>query len=255
MATTKSARKTPPSDIKILYSRAAGRCSLSNCRIDIILPKTSKDKAKQIGKIAHIVAHGGKGPRADSNYPKDKLDTYENWILLCSNCHDKVDAQEKTYTVEFLRQQKIAHEEWVRTKLSEEMPSIGFGELEVVAKGLLSANDDTTSDFTIIKPLEKMNKNNLTHGVNQLLTVGLSRSREVENFIIELSKLDDSFSGRLISGFQRKYKELYQSGLLGDSLFEAMFEFAAGGGKNFKEKAAGLAVLCHLFVTCDVFEK
>ncbi|HRK98784.1 MAG TPA: HNH endonuclease signature motif containing protein [Alphaproteobacteria bacterium] len=255
MAKKKSARKTPTSDVKILYSRAAGRCSFSTCRKDIVLSKTTKDKTKQIGKIAHIIAHGETGPRADKSYPKDKLDTYENWILLCSNCHDKIDAQHKTFTVAFLRKQKQEHENWVRTRLSDEMPAIGFAELEIVAKGLLSANDNDTSDFTIIKPLEKMNKNGLTQNVNHLLTIGLSRSREVEDFIIQMSRIDSAFSGRLITGFQAQYNKFCEDGLSGDALFEAMFGFASGGHKDFKEQAAGLAVLCHLFVTCEVFEK
>jgi hypothetical protein len=143
----------------------------------------------------------------------------------------------------------------VRTQLSDEMPAVGFAELEIVAKGILSANDDTAEDFTIIQPLEKMNKNSLTNNISNLLTIGLSHSRQVEQFIIQLSQIDNSFSGRLITGFKDKYNELKEQGLVGDQLFEGMFEFASGGRKEFKEKAAGLAVLCHLFVACEVFEK
>lgn len=64
---------------------------------------------KQIGKIAHIVAHSDSGPRADSSYPKEKRDTYENWILLCGIHHDLVDALDSDYTVTDLREMKRKH--------------------------------------------------------------------------------------------------------------------------------------------------
>lgn len=248
-------RQYPAADVKILYGRAAGRCSFAVCRKDVVLEKTEKDKTKQIGKIAHIIAHGSTGPRADSNYPKDKLDTYENWLLLCSNCHDTVDAQSNTYTVDGLRETKLDHENWVRERLSNEMPAIGFAELEIVARGILAPSSDDLDNFTISPPLQKMNKNGLTNNVGQLITIGLSRGREVEKFIIHISQLDSTFSDRLIAGFKQKYSTLKNGGLHGDALFEGMFEFASGGYTDFKEKAAGLAVLCHLFVACEVFEK
>lgn len=73
-------RQYLPQDVKILYGRAAGRCSLPDCRVDVTLPETASDGIKQIGKIAHIVGHSDKGPRGDAAYPKEKLDTIENTL-------------------------------------------------------------------------------------------------------------------------------------------------------------------------------
>ncbi len=75
-------RTYPPKDVKIPYGRAAGRCAVSNCRKELILDGTEHDDTKQIGIIAHIVGHSDDGPRGDPGYPREKLDTYENWILL-----------------------------------------------------------------------------------------------------------------------------------------------------------------------------
>lgn len=250
----KDARKYPQADVKILYGLAAARCSWGKCRKDVVLKKTKKDKEKQIGKIAHIVAHSATGPRANAQYPKEKLDTYENWILLCPTCHDTVDAQHSTFTIDDLRQAKLTHERWVSGQLGDGMAAVSFAELEVVTKGILSSNDNTVENYTIIQPIPKMQKNGLTGEVSHLITIGLSRSREVENFIVHLSQIDSSFSGRLITGFKSKYNELRASGLEGDGLFQAMFEFSGGNASNFIEKAAGLAVLCHLFVACEIFE-
>ena len=57
---------------------------MPDCRKDVILENVdpASGKTKQIGKIGHIIAHSPKGPRKDASYPKEKLDTYANWILL-----------------------------------------------------------------------------------------------------------------------------------------------------------------------------
>lgn len=66
--------------------------------------------------------------------------------------------------------------------------------------------------------------------------------------------VDEEYPERLKSGFKKKYlelKEIYS----GDNLFMAMLEFAQDGHRDFKQQAAGLAILSHLFHLCEVFEK
>jgi len=91
-------RKYPLADVKILYAKAAGRCAMFSCRIDVVLDKEPYEKSKQLGKIAHIVAHSPTGPRANPEYPQDKLDGYDNWILLCPTCHETVDLLDTKYS-------------------------------------------------------------------------------------------------------------------------------------------------------------
>ena len=67
-------RKYPQGDVKNLYGLAAARCAFPDCRKLLVLEGTNTDKTKQIGKIAHIVAHSENGPRSDSSYPKNKLE-------------------------------------------------------------------------------------------------------------------------------------------------------------------------------------
>jgi hypothetical protein len=104
------ARKYPQSDVKILYGLAAGRCAFPDCRIELVFQATSVEERVQIGHIAHI--HGRKddpqSQRYDPLYPEEKLDTYDNWILLCPTCHAKVDPknQESKYSAEDLQRIK-----------------------------------------------------------------------------------------------------------------------------------------------------
>ena len=249
-----NSRKYPQADIKILYAKAGGRCSFSSCRKDVVLESTHKEKKKQIGKIAHIVAHSSNGPRANSGFPHDKLDTYDNWILLCPTCHDTVDAQESKYTVDSLLEIKAEHEAWVADQLDQGMSSVSFAELEIAAKAIASGKHSNASDFQVIPPGEKISKNGLTEFSRSYIAMGLSRSAEVGRFLSSMDQIDDGYPEKLKSGFRQKYMELKQASN-GDELFMAMLEFAQAGQTSFAQKAASLAILSHLFHLCEVFEK
>ena len=248
-------KELPATEIKKLYGRSGNRCAFDSCRRELVLEATEADATKQIGERAHIVAHSDDGPRGDASFPTDQLDTYENSILLCPACHAQVDAQPNTYTVEKLRAIKANHERWVKSTLVSAMPSVGFPELEVVAKAIASPPDMPTEDFTVTAPTEKMAKNHLTSDVGQLITMGMVRSQEVSGYLQNMSTFDPDFPERLKSGFLSKYHGFREQGLEDDALFEAMREFAGGGSHDFKRQAAGLAVLVYLFESCEVFEK
>jgi hypothetical protein len=248
----KRQRKLPASDVKILFSRSAGRCAFPDCRLELCIKKTEKDNAKHMGKIAHIVAHSPNGPRADSTH--EELDNYLNWILLCPTHHDIIDAQPHTYTVEIVRNYKIEHEKWVETQLDKAVSEVGFPELEIAAKAILYADNFSLNDFHIIPTQEKIKKNSLTKSSHNLIVMGLSGSHEITEYITKMAQLDSSFPDRLKTGFQKKYRELREN-LSGDTLFGVMLDFAKGGCNDFKRQAAGLVILCHLFEICEVFEK
>ncbi|MEO5367435.1 MAG: HNH endonuclease [Magnetococcus sp. WYHC-3] len=220
-----------------------------------MIDATATDDVKQIGVIAHIVGHSDDGPRGDPGFPRDQLDAYENWILLCPTCHALVDAQPNTYTVDRLGTIKAEHENWVRSSLASEMRNVGFPELEVVIKAISSTPDMPTEDFTVTPPREKMVRNQLSNQVGNLIVMGMTRGREVSDYLQKSSTLDVDFPERLKSGFISAYRRFRGEGLSNDALFDAMHEFASGGSGQVKWQAAGLAVLVYLFESCEVFEK
>jgi hypothetical protein len=248
-------RRYPAADIKILYGRAAGICSFASCRKNLILKDVTGDNSKQIGKIAHIVAHSPTGPRGDASYPQEKLDSYENWILLCPTCHELIDARPILYNTETLRQIKQEHEAWVEATIYDQaMSNVTFAELEVAAKAISTGQHIDVVDFHIISPEEKISKNNLTNLSRGFIVMGLSRSAEVGKFLMQAAMLDADFPDRLKNGFKQKYCELNQTDS-GDALFFGMLNFATQSLKRDAEKAAALAILVHLFHICEVFEK
>nr|VFJ51770.1 MAG: hypothetical protein BECKDK2373B_GA0170837_103425 [Candidatus Kentron sp. DK]VFJ63400.1 MAG: hypothetical protein BECKDK2373C_GA0170839_11077 [Candidatus Kentron sp. DK] len=254
MSQTKRKPLSPP-DTKILYGKAAGRCAFPDCRRELVLEATGSDPNRQIGRIAHIVAHSVDGPRGDPDFPNEKLATYGNSILLCPTCHEMVDAQPNAYPVTKLKAIKEAHENWVRASLASAMSEIGFPELEIIAKGISSSPDKPAENFTVIPPREKMARNGLTNQVEQLILVGMAQQHQVSDFLQGYSMVDSDFSERLKFGFLNAYEKFRAQGLTDDALFETMHEFANGESREFKRQAAGLAILIYLFEACEVFEK
>jgi hypothetical protein len=105
--------------LKILWGRSAGRCAVPDCRVELLVEQTEWDPVVIIGDIAHIEASSDSGPRANRDKTTKERDDYENLILLCRNCHARLDGQKETNTVEHIRSLKEAHEAWVRASLPE----------------------------------------------------------------------------------------------------------------------------------------
>ena len=239
-------------DLKLLWGLAAARCS--KCRVDVVAEATGEDGEAVLGQIAHILAHGDKGPRADRSMSADDRRKYPNLILLCGHCHTLVDKQPNTYKPDDLRGWKRDHEGWVRERLLEEMPDVGFAELEVVSAALVNNPTPITVALELTNPAEKMDRNGLTQDVLFEIQQGMFKSKEVSQFLVAMSRLDRDFPERLRSGFLTRYRELHADGVTGDALFVGLRSFAGANG-SFRRQAAGLAVLVYLFETCEVFER
>jgi hypothetical protein len=92
----------------IVWSRARELCSL--CRRDVV-DKIGGDP-KLTGFRAHITAQNPGGARYDQSLSPEERDAYANLILLCGDCHAKVDAAPVHYTVAMLHAIKASHEQY-----------------------------------------------------------------------------------------------------------------------------------------------
>lgn len=102
---------------KLLWGKAANRCSIAACRQELVMDGSETDDPSIIGEECHIIAREDEGPRGDLNFSKDQRDLYGNLILMCNIHHKVIDDQTSFYTVEKLKEIKRDHEDWVRNSL------------------------------------------------------------------------------------------------------------------------------------------
>ena len=108
---------------------------MPTCRIDL---KNLIDTQNpyHIGEMAHIIAQGASGPRADGEEPDN---TYDNLVLLCPNHHKQIDKAPEQFPPKILRQWKVEHENWIDSSLSNHICST-IDELITMVHELLLEN-------------------------------------------------------------------------------------------------------------------
>jgi hypothetical protein len=101
----------------MLWGRSGNKCAMTDCKIDLVMDMSETDDESLIGEECHIIAQKTNGPRGDDNYPPEKIDKYNNLILMCRNHHKIIDDNPSNYPIEDLVTLKREHEAWVKTKL------------------------------------------------------------------------------------------------------------------------------------------
>lgn len=103
---------------KLLWGRSGNRCAI--CKKEIVITSTAHDDESVVAEECHIISSRPNGPRHDPSYPVEKIDSYDNLILLCRTHHKMVDDQAATFIPDLLRQMKVNHEAWVSHKLEDQ---------------------------------------------------------------------------------------------------------------------------------------
>lgn len=107
-------------DQKLLWGKAAARCSMPECRRSLVAASSelAASTGILIGENCHIVAEKSGGPRGQSVLTTAQRNRYQNLILLCSPHHTIIDQDSKAWPINRLHQIKSEHELWVDTHLA-----------------------------------------------------------------------------------------------------------------------------------------
>lgn len=237
-------------DERLLHTKSGNRCAI--CRT--VLVDIGNSSAACIGENAHIYGEKPDAARYSSTEDEEFVNSEQNLIFLCCNCHKKIDTDVSLYPADKLFTLKAQHEQWVTQKLEEESISYSFAELEVLAKYLVShtTSEQTTSSFSLLKIDVKIKKNSLQE-VQKYITMGLSSNFTIEDYLNRHP--DQSFATQLTNIIAQKYKELKLQGFDSYEIFYELWTFASGNHTDFSYKAAGLGILTYFFEKCEVFEK
>ncbi|MCK9424299.1 MAG: SAVED domain-containing protein [Bacteroidales bacterium] len=112
MAIIQRVRKAIPArTARKLWVKAGGRCEYIGCNIPLwkdSLTQRNMNKAY----ISHIIGAKENGPRGDKILSEPLELSFENLMLLCDECHNRIDeAQKNEHSVSYLQKMKKDHEE------------------------------------------------------------------------------------------------------------------------------------------------
>lgn len=112
VATAQDVTRHVPTNIQcLLWGRAAGRCQFAGCNRPL-WKSTVTQESINVGQKAHIYSFSSDGPRGNASIPSDQINDLVNLMLVCHQCHQKIDAEEDggRYTTALLKEMKARHE-------------------------------------------------------------------------------------------------------------------------------------------------
>lgn len=99
----------------MLWGRSAGRCEFAGCNKPLWKSSVTQERVN-IAQKAHIYAFSSRGPRARRGIPASVLNSVDNLMLICHECHQKVDRRRDggRYQAPLLFRMKATHEQRVQ---------------------------------------------------------------------------------------------------------------------------------------------
>lgn len=161
---------------KMLWGKAASRCSIPECRRELVMDATETDDPSIVGEECHIVARENDGPRGESELSKEGRDVYDNLVLMCNVHHKLIDDQPNHYTVEILKGIKAEHQDWVRTTLS-------IDELKIQNELIYSTYIDEWSNLVDLDNWTAWTSYLLSSGQPSMSKQKLDKLEELQNWI------------------------------------------------------------------------
>jgi hypothetical protein len=120
-----------------LFAASAGYCQSPSCSTELFIDASGK--SFHIAEMAHVYAASDLGPRANPALSKEERGAYENLVLLCANCHTKVDKAPGVFPDDLMHKWKRDH----ANKLQKLFGSVGYDDRAAARKAvqpLLSEN-------------------------------------------------------------------------------------------------------------------
>jgi hypothetical protein len=107
-----TARKNIPTDVaKKLWVKSGGRCEYEGCN-KLLYKDSLTEQEMNVSYIAHIVSASEDGPRGDKKRSKLFEKNLDNLMLLCDECHRRIDREQLAeHPEERLVKMKKDHEE------------------------------------------------------------------------------------------------------------------------------------------------
>jgi hypothetical protein len=212
------------------------------------------ERSACIGENAHIYGEKPCAARYDATKSDEFVNSEENLIFLCCNCHKKVDTEVSDYPPEKLVLLKTEHEKKVVIALKQGALNYTFAELQVITSFLIQQSGKAAvfANYQLLRLPDKIKRNHLSD-VQGYIDTGLLTVSRIEDYLNRHP--DPSFSEKLTKIFVEKYIELKKEDNEPISIFNLLWDFACNEQTEYSYRSAGLAILVYFFEKCEVFEK
>jgi hypothetical protein len=101
-----------------LFALSGNECALPGCS-NKLTAHEGDERPVTVGERAHLAGVGRQGPRSEAAGQLTDIDAVENLILLCHECHKRVDENPRIYSVEVLAKHKLDHEAKIARRAPE----------------------------------------------------------------------------------------------------------------------------------------
>lgn len=186
--------------------------------------------------------------------PAEYVNSEQNLMFLCCNCHTIVDRDILLYPCDVLFSMKEEHEKNVVQALQQGSIDYTFAELKVITDFLIQESGKAAAgtNYQLLRLPDKIKKNQLTD-VQGYIDMGLLSVARIEDY---LNRHPDSrFADKLTQIFVEKYISFREEESEPISIFNALWDFACNNKVDYGYRSAGLAILVYFFEKCEVFEK
>lgn len=105
-----------------LFAASAGYCQNPGCANELFVDASGA--SIHIAEMAHVFAANDGGPRARPNLSTEERGVFENLVMLCANCHTKVDKAPEAFPDTMMLGWKREH----ANKLERLFGAVRFGD-------------------------------------------------------------------------------------------------------------------------------
>jgi hypothetical protein len=90
-----------------LFAASAGYCQNPECQNELFVDLAGK--SIYIAEMAHVFSANDGGPRANQDLSNRERGAFENLVVLCANCHTRVDKAPEVFTDNIMLSWKREH--------------------------------------------------------------------------------------------------------------------------------------------------
>lgn len=229
---------------KISWHYTDGYCCLCSTKIGFF------EEEGFVGEFAHIIDLQKATTRYETDKSIGELNSKENVIILCPNCHTKIDKESEKYSTAYLKEIKDKYETNIivgREYSNPEYMNI-FNYIFNDLKSRYNSYSIRDTYFPITVK-EKMNKNSLLE-INDIIETGLSHQTIFKEYLDSIAHLERVELRKMVIDIYLKQSKKNDISNV-DKFINMIKELI---GNNIQNYLYAIIILTYYFEECDVFE-